>query len=88
MFKKKLFNPRNSWTVKVDLPQGIDISYRYCVCSLVEIHEIKKFVVRRWETNLRPRKIACHGKLRILSSNNYVTSYRGNSTNTPANFYK
>ena len=57
---------RCNWTVSLDLPQGIDITFRYVVCCLIDTldedrNEAKKVVVRRWETSLRPRKIACHG---------------------------
>ena len=56
--------------MSLDLPQGMDISYRYAVCCFVEpqdslgqtLGQEKKTVVRRWETSLRPRKITCHGK--------------------------
>ena len=58
--------PRCNWTVTLDLPEGIEIKFRYVVCCLIDSigedgNEAKKVVVRRWETSLRPRKIGCHG---------------------------
>ena len=51
------------------IPDGLDVMYRYVVCMFVPPNPFEaattdeKIVVRRWETNLKPRKIACHGKL-------------------------
>ena len=55
---------RNLWTATVSIPDGVEVSYRYCVCIFVtpDDHESAKPVVRRWETSLNPRKITCHGK--------------------------
>ena len=50
------------------IPDGLDVMYRYVVCMFVPPNPFEaattdeKIVVRRWETNLKPRKIACHGK--------------------------
>ena len=55
---------RCTWTLTLGLPKGIDITFRYVVCCVIEpeTNQIdKKVVLRRWETFLWPRKIACHG---------------------------
>ena len=50
------------------IPDGVDVTYRYVVCIFVPPNPYEaasaddKIVVRRWETNLKPRKIACHGE--------------------------
>ena len=50
------------------IPDGVDVFYRYVVSMFVPPNPYEaasaddKVVVRRWETNLKPRKIACHGK--------------------------
>jgi len=54
-----------TWTTNLDLPQGIDITFRYVVCCFIDTvnedgNPDRKISVRRWETSLRPRKIACH----------------------------
>ena len=54
-----------TWSCRVQLPLGVDVSFRYCVCLFVPpsaSEEVKKVVVRRWESGLKPRKIRCHGK--------------------------
>ena len=48
------------------IPDGVEVTYRYSVCMFVPTHSdeeaaIEKVIVRRWETNLKPRKISCHG---------------------------
>ena len=52
------------------IPDGVEVTYRYAVCMFVPTictsggaSVDEKVIVRRWETNLKPRKIACHGKL-------------------------
>ena len=53
--------------MKLMIPDGVDVTYRYVVCIFVPPNPCEaaatddKIVVRRWETNLKPRKIACHG---------------------------
>ena len=50
------------------IPDGVDVTYRYVVCIFVPPNPCEaastddKIVVRRWETNLQPRKIPCHGE--------------------------
>ena len=63
------------------IPRGVDIFYRFCVCQFIsddlpsrnsgfgsgsKAAREEKMVVRRWETNIRPRKIGCHGKTALL----------------------
>ena len=53
--------------MQVMLPDGVEVTYRYAVCMFVPPDPYEgaltgeKVIVRRWETNLKPRKIACHG---------------------------
>ena len=55
------------WSTKLMIPDGVDVTYRYVVCVFVPPNPYEaaatddKIVVRRWETNLKPRKISCHG---------------------------
>lgn len=54
-----------TWVCSVKLPEGEEVEFRYAVCMFVERRDPAagtKVVVRRWETNLLPRKIGCHGK--------------------------
>lgn len=44
------------WSVAVNLSDNIVVEYRYCICKIIEQNE--QVIVRRWETNLNPRKIA------------------------------
>ena len=49
------------WSVTLDLPLAKDITYRYCICLFVNANDGEtKTVVRRWETDLTPRKVGCH----------------------------
>ncbi|KAK7019207.1 Glycerophosphocholine phosphodiesterase gpcpd1 [Halocaridina rubra] len=47
------------WSCAVQLPLH-EVDYRYCVCIIVEakpgIHD-QAYVIRRWESNLMPRKV-------------------------------
>jgi hypothetical protein len=63
----------NVWHVAANIPDGLEVSYRFCVCVFVKPDdaEDEKVVVRRWETNIAPRKIGCHGKPRSFK-NTYV----------------
>ena len=61
----------------LDLPEGIEIKFRYVVCCLIDSvgedgNEAKKVVVRRWETSLRPRKIACHGNFIFICLHSFI----------------
>ncbi|KAL1123856.1 hypothetical protein AAG570_001626 [Ranatra chinensis] len=49
------------WSGVTKLPLNRDIEYRYVICVIVEpddhkIHQ-RQFIVRRWETNIKPRVI-------------------------------
>lgn len=44
----------NIWSGKL-LIDGSDVSFRYCICVVVE--EGEQVLVRRWETNLHPRSL-------------------------------
>merc|ERR1712223_441308 len=58
----------NLWSMKLMIPDGVDVTYRYVVCIFVPPNPYEaaatddKIVVRRWETNLKPRKLACHDR--------------------------
>ncbi|XP_069179920.1 glycerophosphocholine phosphodiesterase GPCPD1 isoform X2 [Procambarus clarkii] len=49
----------NVWSASVQIP-FLGVEYRYCVCIILEprpgLHD-RAVVVRRWETNIAPRKI-------------------------------
>jgi len=51
-------NEKEIWSGSVCLPLEEEIHYRYMVCIIIESAELgKSVIVRRWETNLRPRII-------------------------------
>jgi len=41
----------------VTLPAGEDVHYRYCVCVILMVEGQRKVVIRRWETDIAPRKL-------------------------------
>lgn len=48
-------NDEELWSVKLSICDNVEVEYRYCICMLVEPGV--QVMVRRWETNLNPRKI-------------------------------
>lgn len=49
------YQGNNVWGTKVII-DGNDVSFRYCICVLIE--EGEQVMVRRWETNLHPRELS------------------------------
>lgn len=72
MLLKEVANDNeNVWHADLDIPDGVDVKYRYVVCvfpqhSVVrgggnsDEERLKVPVVKRWETGSRTRKISCH----------------------------
>ena len=72
------------------IPDGVDVFYRYVVSMFVPPNPYEaasaddKIVVRRWETSLKPRKIACHGKnicdgnVMLQQENDFILSENSN----------
>jgi hypothetical protein len=67
------------------IPDGLDVMYRYVVCMFVPPSPFEaastddRIVVRRWETNLKSRKIACHGKFIFKMTCQYYAKYLANA---------
>lgn len=46
---------------ELELPLGCEVQYRYCICLFVPNNEGQlRTVIKRWETDLQPRKVGCH----------------------------
>lgn len=45
------------WSVEVDIPCDVDVTYRYFIASIDPFHQ-ECVYVRKWETHLKPRTIA------------------------------
>ncbi|KAK8741753.1 hypothetical protein OTU49_002377 [Cherax quadricarinatus] len=55
-----MYSEETVWSTSVQIPLS-GVEYRYCVCIILEgrpgLHDEQVVVVRRWETNMLPRKI-------------------------------
>ena len=56
-------NDGEVWTAEVEIPRDRNIYYRFCICSFIEASSYYKanIVVRKWETDITPRKISVKG---------------------------